>query len=55
MMNLIAVCQTASNLMERMRATDTVFVYFSKTFHTLSYNMLTDKLIKYRLDRWSVW
>lgn len=55
-MNLIAVSNTASNLVEGMRATiDIVGVYFSKAFHTLSYNVLTDKLMKYRLDKWSVW
>lgn len=54
-MNLVAVCNTVSNLVEGMRATDSVCVYFSKAFHTVSYNVLTDKPMKYRFDRWSVW
>lgn len=31
-MNLIAVCNTMSNVVEGMRATDTVPVYFNKGF-----------------------
>lgn len=55
MMNLIVVCNTMSNLVEGMRATDTVCIYSRKAFHTVSHDLLTDKLMKYRLDKWSVW
>lgn len=54
-MNLIVVCNTMSNLVEGMRATDTVCIYSGKAFRTVSHDLLTDKLMKYRLDKWSVW
>lgn len=40
-----------TSLVEEVRAMD--IVYFSKAFHTVSHNTLIDKLMNYRLDKWS--
>lgn len=34
-------------------AVDIVCLDFSKAFDTVSYNLLLEKLARYRLDRWS--
>ena len=33
---------------------DIIYFVFSKAFNTVSYNILVDKLMKYRLDKWTV-
>lgn len=41
-------------LMDEERALDIVYFCFTKTFDTLSHNILIDKLMKHGLDKWAV-
>lgn len=40
--------------MDERRAIVVVCLHFSKAFNPVSHNVLTDKLIKYMLDKWPV-
>ena len=42
------------SLVNKGRAVGVVDVSFSKAFGTVTHNTLLDKLMKYRLDKWTV-
>lgn len=46
--NLIAFYNEKTNLVDERKAVHVVFLAFSKTFNTVSYNILIDKLMKHR-------
>lgn len=39
--------------MDEGRTVDVAYLYFSTAFDTASYNILMDKLTKYKLDKWT--
>lgn len=41
-------------LLDEGRAVDVFYLYFSKIFNTISHEIITEKLTKYRLDEQSV-
>lgn len=46
--------QEVTGLVDEEKAVNTVYLNFSKSFDTVSLNIFTDKLTKYRLDTWAV-
>jgi len=48
--NLMNFHDEMTSLVDDKRAVDTVYLDFRKVFDTLSQKILTDKLLKYRLD-----
>jgi len=52
--NLIAFYDDMTGSVEEGRAVDVVYLDFSKSFGTVSHNILLGKLRKYGLDEWSV-
>jgi len=52
--NLIAFCDELSGMMHEVRAVAIVYLLFNKAFNTVSHNILIDKLMKYRLVKWTV-
>lgn len=53
--NLIITCDEMPGLMDEMRTVDISCLGFNKAFYTISCNIFIDKLMKYRIDEWSVW
>ena len=53
--NLITACDEMPGLVDEMRAVDISCLGFNKAFHAVSHNIFIDKLMKYGLDKWSVW
>jgi len=51
--NLIAFYNEMTNLVDERRAVHIVYLAFSKTFNIVFYNILIDKLMKHRLDKWT--
>ena len=43
-----------TGLVNEEKAADVAYLNFSKPFDTVSHNIFTDKLMKYRLDTWTV-
>ncbi|KAJ7424128.1 RNA-directed DNA polymerase from mobile element jockey-like protein [Pitangus sulphuratus] len=54
LINLIAFYDETTTWMDEGRRVDIVYLDFSKTFDTVSYNILIDKLRKCGLDEWMV-
>jgi len=52
--NLIAFYNGVTGWVDKGRATDVVYLDFSKAFDTVSHNILLGKLRKCGLDEWSV-
>ncbi|GAB0180919.1 hypothetical protein GRJ2_000557200 [Grus japonensis] len=52
--NLIAFYDGMTSWVDEGRAVDVVYLYFSKSFDTVYYNILIDKLRKCGLDEWTV-
>jgi len=52
--NLIAFYNDIISLVDNGRAVDTVYLDFSTAFDINSCNITIDKLIKYRLEKWTV-
>ena len=52
--NLIAFYDGMTGWVDKGRAVDAVYLDFSKTFDTVSHNILLGKLRKCGLDEWSV-
>lgn len=52
---LITTCDEMLGLVDETRAVDISCLGSNKAFHTVSCNILIDKLMKYRLGKWSVW
>ncbi|GAB0188048.1 mitochondrial enolase superfamily member 1 [Grus japonensis] len=51
---MIAFCNKVTSSVDEGRAADVVYLDFSKAFKTISPKSLTDKLMKYKLDKWTV-
>lgn len=54
LINLTAFHDDATGMMHEVRAGDVVYLEFSKDFNTVSHNIFIDKLMKYRLVKWTV-
>ena len=52
--NLITFYNEVTGLVDEGRAGDVVYLNFSRAFNTVSRNILTEKLTKYRLDKHTV-
>ena len=52
--DLMATYNKVTSSMGEGRTVDFVYLEFSKAFGTVSCNILTDKLMKYGLDKWTV-
>ena len=52
--NLIAFYNEMSGLVDEGRAVDVSYLDFSQAFSTVFHNILTDKLMKYGLAKWTV-
>lgn len=50
---LVAYCDETTGLVEEVRALDGFYLNFNKSFDTVI--MSSDKLMKYRLEKWTVW
>ena len=51
---LIDFCSEMTGLVDDERVGDIIYFIFSKAFNTVSYNILIDNLMKYKLDKWTV-
>lgn len=51
---LMAFYNKVTSSMDAGRAVDFVYLFFIKAFGTISHNILIDKLMKYKLDKWTV-
>lgn len=54
LMNVIAFCDFLTGSVGERRREDVAYLIFSKAFDTVSHNNLTDKLMKYGPDKWTV-
>ncbi|PKU41457.1 rna-directed dna polymerase from mobile element jockey- hypothetical protein [Limosa lapponica baueri] len=52
--NLIAFYDDMTGLVDERRAKTVDYIDFRKAFDAVSHNILTDELMKYRLDKWTV-
>ena len=52
--NLIAFYNEMTSSVDERRAVDVVYLDFSEALNTVSYSILIDKLMKYRLGKWTV-
>lgn len=52
--NLTVFYDEMNCLVNEENAADAVYLDFSKAFDVVSCNVLTDKLTKYRLDKWKI-
>lgn len=52
--NLITIFSEMSGLVNEGRAVDMVCLDFSKAFDTISHDILLDKLMKYKIEWWTV-
>lgn len=50
---LVAYCDETTGLVEEVRALYGFYLNFNKSFDTVI--MSSDKLMKYRLEKWTVW
>lgn len=50
LINLISFCDEMAGLINERSALDVVYLNFNKAFDIVSCNILTDNLMKYRLD-----
>lgn len=52
--NLIAFFDEVTSLVDEGRAVDIVHLHFNKAYDSVSHDILIDKLMKYRLGKWTV-
>lgn len=52
--NLRTVCDEMTSLVGEEREVATVYLDINKAFDTVFHNILIDKLIKHRLNKWTV-
>lgn len=42
-----------TTVVDEVKTVAVVYLYFNKAFDTVSCNIITDKMTKYRLDKWT--